>query len=70
MLCENMNENKWDKLSYQTRCRTIGIEYDERIYEKAVENQRTAAVRYQNSWQLFGFYFNGFGMLKVRIFVI
>ena len=29
-------------LSYQTRCRTIGIEYDERIYEKAVENQEAA----------------------------
>lgn len=26
-------------LSWQTRCRSIGIEYDERIYEKAVENQ-------------------------------
>ena len=23
-------------LSYQTRCKSIGIEYDERIYEKAV----------------------------------
>ena len=29
-------------LSWQTRCRSIGIEYDERIYGKAVENQRTA----------------------------
>lgn len=28
-------------LSYQARCRTIGIEYDERIYAGAVENQRT-----------------------------
>lgn len=26
-------------LSYQTRCRSIGIEYDERIYKKAKENQ-------------------------------
>lgn len=26
-------------LSYQTRCRSIGIEYDERIYKKAVENK-------------------------------
>ena len=26
-------------LSYQTRCRSIGIEYDERIYQKAVENK-------------------------------
>lgn len=31
-------------LSYQTRCQSIGIEYDERIYEKAVENGRTAAA--------------------------
>ncbi len=26
-------------LSYQTRCKSIGIEYDERIYERALENQ-------------------------------
>ena len=31
-------------LSWQTRCRSIGIEYDERIYEKAVENQKRAAA--------------------------
>lgn len=29
-------------LSYQTRCRSIGIEYDDRIYQTAVENQETA----------------------------
>ena len=29
-------------LSYQTRCRTIGIEYDERIYAGAAANQLTA----------------------------
>ena len=29
-------------LSYQTRCKSIGIEYDERIYVRAVENQMTA----------------------------
>jgi len=29
-------------LSYQTRAKTIGIEYDERIYKGAVENRRTA----------------------------
>lgn len=29
-------------LSYQTRCSSIGIEYDERIYEKAVENKKDA----------------------------
>ena len=29
-------------LSYQTRCSSIGIEYDERIYEKAVENKKVA----------------------------
>ena len=29
-------------LSYQTRAKTIGIEYDERIYEGAVGNQKTA----------------------------
>ncbi len=30
-------------LSYQTRCRSIGIEYDDRIYNTAIENQKNAA---------------------------
>ena len=30
-------------LSYQTRCKSIGIEYDERIYAVAAENQMSAA---------------------------
>lgn len=29
-------------LSYQTRCRTIGIEYDDRIFANAEENQKNA----------------------------
>ena len=29
-------------LSYQTRCKSIGIEYDERIYKAAVVNQENA----------------------------
>lgn len=29
-------------LSWQTRCRSIGVEYDKRIYEKALENQKSA----------------------------
>lgn len=29
-------------LSYQTKANTIGIEYDERIYQSALENQKTA----------------------------
>ncbi len=29
-------------LSYQTKAKTIGIEYDERIYQAAVDNQKTA----------------------------
>ena len=29
-------------LSYQTRAKTIGIEYDERIYKAAIENQKNA----------------------------
>ena len=29
-------------LSYQTRCRTIGIEYDDRMYAVAEENKKTA----------------------------
>ena len=30
-------------LSWQTRCRSIGIEYDERIYKSAVENKISSA---------------------------
>lgn len=29
-------------LSYRTKAKTIGIEYDERIYESALENQKNA----------------------------
>jgi len=29
-------------LSYQTKAKTIGVEYDERIYRGAIENQKTA----------------------------
>ena len=29
-------------LSYQTKANTIGIEYDERIYQNTLENQKTA----------------------------
>lgn len=29
-------------LAYQTRCQSVGIEYDERIWEKAAANQRSS----------------------------
>ena len=29
-------------LSYQTKCRSVGIEYDERIFSRAVENKKDA----------------------------
>ncbi len=32
-------------LSYQTKAKTLGIEYDERIYQAALENQRTAVSK-------------------------
>lgn len=32
-------------LSLQTKANTIGIEYDERIYQSAIENQETASLR-------------------------
>ena len=32
-------------LSYRTKAKTIGIEYDERIYEDALENRRTTVSR-------------------------
>lgn len=30
-------------LSYQTRCQSVGIEYDDRIFGSAVENKKSAA---------------------------
>ena len=39
-------------LSWQTRCRTIGVEYDERIFEKAEENQKTAVSAGRTAFQL------------------
>ncbi|MCB7321038.1 SAM-dependent methyltransferase [Lacrimispora sp. 210928-DFI.3.58] len=39
-------------LSYQIRCRTIGIEYDERMYGAAVENQKTAVSAGKTRFQL------------------
>lgn len=39
-------------LSYQVRSRTIGIEYDERIYAGAVENQRTAVSAGKTEFRL------------------
>jgi SAM-dependent methyltransferase len=39
-------------LSYQTKANTIGIEYDERIYESALENQKTAVSRSKTEFVL------------------
>lgn len=39
-------------LSWQLRCRTIGVEYDERIYDKAVENQKTAVSAERTTFKL------------------
>ncbi len=39
-------------LSYQTKCHTIGVEYDERLYEKAMENQAGAASAGRVSFEL------------------
>lgn len=39
-------------LSYQTRCRSIGIEYDARIYEKAAGNKENAASAARVSFEL------------------
>ena len=39
-------------LSHQTKARTVGIEYDERIYQSAVNNQKTFASRDNPSFVL------------------
>lgn len=32
-------------LSYQTKCKSIGIEYDDRIYERAMDNRENTVVK-------------------------
>ena len=39
-------------LSYQTRANTIGIEYDERIYQSAISNQKTAVSGAKTRFEL------------------
>ena len=39
-------------LSYQTKAKTIGIEYDERIYESAIENQKTGVSKTKTAFVL------------------
>jgi len=39
-------------LSYQTKANTIGIEYDERIYQSALENQKTVISRAKTEFVL------------------
>ena len=39
-------------LAYQTKAKTIGIEYDERIYRSAIENQKAAASRAKTEFVL------------------
>ena len=39
-------------LAYQTKANTIGIEYDERIYQSALENQKNAVSRAKTEFVL------------------
>ncbi len=39
-------------LSYQTKAKTIGIEYDERIYQSALENQKITVSRAKTEFVL------------------
>ena len=39
-------------LSYQTKAHTIGIEYDERIYQGTIENQKTAVSKMRTNYVL------------------
>ncbi len=39
-------------LSYQTRCQSIGIEYDQRIYKGAVENQGKAVSGRRTTFEM------------------
>lgn len=66
-------------LSYQTKASVIGIEYDERIYQSAVENQKTTTSRgktefvlaraeeYEVPWQVNRcYFFNPFSVEILR----
>ena len=39
-------------LSYQTKAKTIGIEYDERLYQSVLENRKTAVSRTKTDFVL------------------
>ena len=39
-------------LSYQTKAKTIGIEYDERLYQSTMENQKTAVSSAKTAFAL------------------
>lgn len=39
-------------ISYQTGCKTIGVEYDEQIYEKAMQNKKNGAFSQKSSFVL------------------
>ena len=39
-------------LAYQTKAHTLGVEYDERIYQGALENQKTAVARERTGFAL------------------
>ena len=39
-------------LSYRTKAKTIGIEYDDRIYESALENRKTTISRFKPDFVL------------------
>jgi len=41
-------------LSYQTKANSIGIKYDERIYESALENQKTFVSKSKAEFVLIG----------------
>ena len=47
-------------LSYQTRSKTIGIEYDERIYQGAAENKETAVSGNRTSFILSTLFLPGY----------
>ena len=39
-------------MAYQVKCHAIGIEYDERIYDKAIENQKNAISAGRTQFEL------------------
>ena len=54
-------------MAYQTKCHSIGIEYDERIFKAAEVNVKHAALKFRITWTDFSFSIH-FQLKYLRVF--